>query len=72
MSVKYAALKLGLQLIEQKLAESLGDPSFCASEDNNKEEAVIEDENQTELPTSDNQKRDRSAKVHPPRVITIQ
>jgi len=69
MSIKYASLKLGLQLIEQKLAEAIGDPSFRVLEDENVEKSDVGEE--IKLPTTDNQKRDRSAKVHPPRVITI-
>lgn len=70
MFIKYATLKLGLQLIERKFAEITGDPSFSVSEGSQAEELMASGED-NKLPTSDEQKRDRSAKVHPPRVIAI-
>lgn len=70
MLIKYATLKLGLQLIERKFAEITGDPSFSVSDEGQSEEMMASGRD-NKLPTSDRQKRDRSAKVHPPRVITI-
>lgn len=70
MLLKYATLKLGLQLIKRKFAEETGDPSFSVSKDY-EEPIIAEDNEENKLPTTDEQKRDRSAKVHPPRVITI-
>ena len=63
--MKRAALKLGLQLIQEKLGRAAGDPSFNAI---TAEDPVSE--TQAKLPTTEEQERDRSAKIKAPRVIT--
>ena len=63
MEIKLAALKFGFQLIEAKLGQIVN-PTFGAG-------APIDPSMQTaELPTTSKQKREQSAKIHPPRVIT--
>lgn len=61
-----SALELGLTLIQTKLGEAMGDPSFRAfrqAEDNQPEPV--------ELPRTDEQTRDRSAKIRPPRILNV-
>ena len=65
MLLKRAALKLGLQQIQEKLGRAAGDPSFNAIQA--LDSAV---ETQEELRTTKEQLRDRSAKIKAPRVIT--
>ena len=61
-----SALELGLTLIQTKLGEAMGDPSFRAFRP---EEDVQPDP--VELPRSPSQIRDRSAKVRPPRILNV-
>ena len=62
MDIKLAALKFGSRLIEAKLA-GLADPNFYD------ESAAKRTKDIAELPTNSRQKREQSAKIHPPRVI---
>ena len=61
-----SALELGLTLIQTKLGEAMGDPSFRAfrPEDDAQPEPV-------ELERTPNQTRDRSAKIRPPRILNV-
>ena len=74
MSSQYTALKLGLQLVQIKLGQALGDPSFSvfdnAEQPQSQEMAMGGREAPTELPKSNAQIKDRSAKIEPPRVVT--
>ena len=64
MDIELAALKFGAQLIETKLGQ-LAAPGMQGMG------ASINPALQAaELPTSASQKREQSAKIHPPRVIT--
>lgn len=63
MNLKLAALKFGFQLIEAKLGQ-LANPTFGTSAPTNPNMQTAE------LPTTARQKREQSAKIHPPRVIT--
>lgn len=66
MDVKSLALKIGSQLIDAKLRKLAVDPIFA-----NPAIQQAPGPLPTELPTTGQQKKDRSAKVHPPRVITV-
>jgi len=65
MLLKRAALKLGLQLIQEKLGRAAGDSSFNAIAANDPA-----GETPVELQATAEQLRDRSAKIKAPRVIT--
>lgn len=73
MHNKRAALKLGLRLVQSKLGQALGDPSFSISPLHGPGGPVPVDpvdEATVELPTTNEQIRDRSAKIHTPRIVT--
>lgn len=63
-----SALELGLALIQTKLGEAMGDPSFRAfrTADHIQPSPV-----ELELPRTPKQTRDRSAKVRPPRILNV-
>lgn len=73
MHNKRAALKLGLRLVQSKLGQSVGDPSFSISPMMGLGAPVPTDpavEARGDLPTTDEQIRDRSAKIQTPRIVT--
>lgn len=63
-----SAFKLGLALIQTKLGEAMGDPSFRAF----KEQHAEENPELLEMVDSSQEKRDRSAKVRAPRIVKVQ
>ncbi len=67
MDVQSLALKIGSQLIEAKLQKLAVDPFFSAPTAAPNASGPVPNE----LPTTNMQKKERSAKVHPPRIITI-
>lgn len=70
MSAINLALKLGSQLIEAKLQKLAVDPVSVYPPATPGVAAPNAISN-AELPTTNLQKKQRSAKVHPPRVITV-
>lgn len=79
MDLSTAAFKLGVQLIEDRLHKLAATPDFARliAPSASPEPYGHQDLGKTnlpgasELPTTDSQKRDRSAKIHPPRVISL-
>lgn len=67
MSTKSAALQLGLQLVQHKLGQAFGDPSFSVY--NSEPNQVNNADTPAELPVTEKQLKDRSAKVQPPRIV---
>lgn len=67
MDVKSLALKIGSQLIEAKLRKLAVDPFFTSPAPLQQAQGPLP----TALPTTGAQKKERSAKVHPPRIITV-
>jgi hypothetical protein len=70
---KRAALKLGLRLVQSKLGQAVGDPSFSISPLMGPGGPLPTDpaeEATAELPTTNEQIRDRSAKIQMPRIVT--
>lgn len=66
MDVNTRALKIGSQLIEARLRKLAVDPFFSAPVPQTAQMPT-----HAELPTTNLQKKSRSAKVHPPRIITV-
>lgn len=60
-----SALELGLALIQTKLGEAMGDPSFRVLRGTPREQKT------NELERTDRQTKDRSAKVRTPRILNI-
>ena len=67
MDVQSLALKIGSQLIEAKLQKLAVDPFFSAPAPFATPQMPV----QSALPTTNQQKKERSAKVHPSRIITV-
>jgi hypothetical protein len=67
VDVQSLALKIGSQLIEAKLQKLAVDPFFSGIPTS----SVAPQTLPAELPTTGQQKKERSAKVHPPRIITV-
>lgn len=67
MDVQSLALKIGSQLIEAKLRKLAVDPFFVDPTSLQQPAGPMP----TALPTTGQQTKDRSAKVHPPRIITV-
>ena len=67
MDVQSLALKIGSQLIEARLRKLAVDPIFT----NTAPQVPVATGTHAELPTTNMQKKLRSAKVHPPRIITV-
>lgn len=65
-----SALELGLTLIQTKLGEAMGDPGFRAftAEDEEKSTSAPA---KSELPRTQKQTRDRTAKIRPPRILSV-
>lgn len=69
MTATSLALKIGSQLIEAKLQKLAAGPMPFETSANPAPSAAAG--TIAELPTTSMQKKERSAKVHPPRVITV-
>lgn len=66
MRTRRLALQLGLRLVQCKLGQAVGDPGFAAFAPEELQHA----DQAERLPVSDQQTKDTSAKIQPPRVIT--
>jgi hypothetical protein len=67
VDVQSLALKIGSQLIEAKLQKLAADPFFSNQPALPQAPGPVSNS----LPTTNRQKKERSAKVHPPRIITV-